>query len=479
MKGRLWVLLALLPVSVAVLVMAHVTLNETKDKVALQETVLTGDRSAAAGITIKERVESENGRLLWETAFSPETETLAPETEFSFCLNPPREEYVWESEVYMEVAGSNFGIGSSHDIDLEDPGYGDLSVMRLPVADVASRTPAGEERKEVLRLRDYYEYYPIQLDIFYRPSGDNMGSFSFSALDEEGAVGKLAEYFAIEVPENHQVEITTYRDEAGNLLDIDCRSFDGDPRIWWETVLGEEGVFVCVTVSDWQTGEPMDLVRCADGQGIWFIPFGVDPTRVEGVGYDMVDLDGIRLVYPMEINNGDRVSMLLSEDGSALLIYTLQEGVLHLSVLDTETWEVRQELDLLRTEEEKPYIRNVLVQDGLQVVLLGDLQFALLTESGGVYTPELTGQLEEEWGKYMNDFSRLLWDGERLAWLDYSTRDYDEDAVYNRTMLVYLAVCDESGVTFAVRYDNSIFRDPAAIKEYCYYPDGRQPLSLN
>jgi len=478
-KRSLCILGLLLVLAVGLLVIAHVTLNMDQDKVVLTETVLAGDRAAAAGVTVTNRVRNNTRNLRWETVFTPAAESLNTDTAFDFALKQESSPHYWESNVSISVASSSFGIGSSHNIDLENPDYGDLNRMVKPVADVASRTKPGEEHTEVVLLEDYYEYYPVDLDCSIYDEGDDWERFYYSSNTGEGDGEFLTEYFAIGILPGHQVEVTTYRDEAGNLVDINCMSYENQPRIDWVTVLSEDGIFIYVSAADWDTGEPLDLIQCADGKGIYFIPFGVDPHRVAGEGYDTVDVERISLVYPMEDVSGENMYMTLSDDGTQLLIYSLQAGELTLTVLDTVRWEIVQKLPLLRSEAEQPYLHEVLERDGFQVVIIDRNRFALVTEEAEGFVLSLTGQLGEEWSGPLRSHPHLAWDGQRLVWAGYDTRIWTESLDYNLFALqIYLAVLDETGVAFAARYDHSIFNDPIARREYCYYPDGGDTLKL-
>lgn len=170
MRKRLILLLALAVLSAAALPLLHSRVNQDQDAVTLTETTLWGDPAAAQGMVV-ELVTHWNDQLIWNTVCRAGEEPVY-ETEFTFVP----EGVDWPSapsadSVWLQFATGNFGI-SGGAIDLQEHAYAEDMLLR-PVLDVAGRTADGETRTETVPLRDYYDYYPAQLELdgidFWRP----------------------------------------------------------------------------------------------------------------------------------------------------------------------------------------------------------------------------------------------------------------------------------------------------------------------
>jgi hypothetical protein len=153
-------------ISAGTFVVAYDEVDRGKDAVALQETVLFGDKSEAEGIVIDCNT-TLNYYLFWNTRFIV-GETPDIHTDFTFFRIQRQED--WPETVggvQFDVVGVNsslntldvFSLGSE---ELSNEGRYGLAKMFL---DVASRTPAGEDHKETVYLKDYYEYYPISVSL--------------------------------------------------------------------------------------------------------------------------------------------------------------------------------------------------------------------------------------------------------------------------------------------------------------------------
>lgn len=472
MKKYLCILLLALLFSLGTLAGGHLWVNGARDRMDIRETVITGDPAAAAGLAVTYRTRDQEGRLLWETTYTPGGAERA-ETDFRFSAEGEQRSYYGRDIVSLEQASGNFSAGGVSIPGQEDERnyqrnyYSDL--LLLPAWDVASRTPVGEERTETIRLADYYDYYPLSFNI---QSVDNPGLNAHLNSDE---YVQLKEYFRVAVDEAALRTVTVIRDSES--MSVEMTRADDEPShesgyLSSEGVITEDGIFLVAESTD-SSGVPDNRLQCPDGQGIHFIPLQdpdapQDPTMPEGL-----DLSGLRLFYPTGEARTLRLS--ISPDKKELLLYAQEDGKLTLSVIDAVTGELLQCLDLL--DGEAPYIQ-LIEMDGLHLAITVGGRFSLVAREGGRYGQVLSGQLgmteEEEravrldWGRQM-----LAWDGRRMAlasaWPD-TFYPGGTSGVYHNSVGVW----DRDGLQFLGGYTFGLSRDPAA----SCYSGGPDPLSL-
>ena len=75
-KGPLAAMAALLVLSLALLIGAHLAVNSRRDQVDWDVTVLEGDLSAAQGVTAAIRLQDREGNLFWDTALTMGTRRI-------------------------------------------------------------------------------------------------------------------------------------------------------------------------------------------------------------------------------------------------------------------------------------------------------------------------------------------------------------------------------------------------------------------
>ena len=87
-KGPLAAMAALLVLSLALLIGAHLAVNSRRDQVDWDVTVLEGDLSAAQGVTAAIRLQDREGNLFWDTALTIGPEGYEADTDFAFLQEP-------------------------------------------------------------------------------------------------------------------------------------------------------------------------------------------------------------------------------------------------------------------------------------------------------------------------------------------------------------------------------------------------------
>lgn len=457
MKKYLIILPLLLAASIGTLIGGHIWLNSARDQVELTEYVLDGD-PAAAGVTVTFRARDAEGHLNWETTFTPGGAETA-ETAFAFSAKEQPLQSRARDTVSLYTFGSGGYLRSGRAFELEDDPYTPVLAFRA----VADRTPDGTERTETVRLADYYEYYPIVLDVDKRYYWA-----SISSLDNSF----LGEYFRLKVPEDKQLEIMVRKDDGGNIVSLQYNQI-GEREDWVNSsgVITDRGIYM-IAESYNQDGISDNRLQCRDGSGVHFIPVRDLESEQQDGWSDWWDVSKIRLFYP----TGDARTLYLgvSPDESKLLLYTQENNMLVLTILDAVTGEALQRLDLVECEGGFPNLERV-EQNDLYFVM-ADSQFCLIAETGGRYQRVLTGETDifSQYYYYL-DNALVAWDGKHMAIAaaSYYCSFYNS---YEHNIL--LGVWDQKGLLYLGGYDYGISRDPYTRTNLLAYQSTEDPFSI-
>ena len=456
MKRTLILLLALLLAAVGLLAAGVGYLTSTEDDIELTHHLVAGDPAAAAGIKLTLPVGDQGSQTCWETTVDLGAEELAPKTEFTFYPKGKTWENDPQPRVDIYTGSINFGMSSTGGIDFseytgegeEDPGrLYDATMMVLPAADVAERTENGETRTETLRLADYYDYYPMTVEL-YLPDQEGR-SHVYATWAECQA---LTDYFGLRVPEDLMVEVSVTKDELGQVYNVETNDADNQ-RFWFDcqTVVVEDGVCLAIAVMSEDMDVSKDLVACRDGFGLYFIPFSDELKTDYEQGDPVFDLEHVRMFCPLAPGSAP---MLLSREAEGqVLLYAREDGALKLSVFDTDTWQCVQWETIFPLGEEDAY--SLLGSgDGFMVMSGPDNMFRVVEEADGVYTPALSGVQDMGEG-YVDEWwynVECAYDGQRLAVAGITA---------SGDCSLWVQVYDETGLTYGARIDHSLDREDA------------------
>ena len=439
MKRSLTALCLAAALTLGTLAGAHLWVNAARDRLALRETVLAGDSAAAAGVTAAYRLWDADGHLSWKTAFTPGG---TPETVFRFDPERQEPDMSWAFQPYGELNYSLSSIGIQSYTGLVLPESGEEPVVAVAYG-VQERTSPGETRTETVPMDGYSPYYPLLFSGRWQGLSDSFDSSSN---------GYLSHYFRIPVPPEQTIEVSVTKDDSGAVTAVSAQFSQDMPALWSGSAVCPEGIYL---VAGAPTADGTDALECPDGPGVHFIPCREDDCP-------WFDLSGLRLFYPAEHALGLRLG-----EAGRLLLYTREEGKLALTVLDRETGEALERLELLEMGEEETLL-DPIDSGPLHLAVLSGGAFCLVQEEEGRAVPVLTGSLDQEEDALRRLILRsqaLAWDGARMVW---GTCDwYGAD----------LGVWDAQGLQFLARYEPGPAWDsgwPPSI-----YSQGAAPLSLS
>lgn len=451
-----FMLIMVLFVSLAAVSFAKV--NHEGIEVEIKENVLYGEKSAAEGLKVQIPV-TNNSRLFWDTDYLV-GENPTAETEFTFYQNS-HQEYSGGSrdgfELVLYNGGGSSMSGGGMDLEVHAP-YG----MEKMFIDVADRTAAGEEHTEEVRFVDYYDDYLLSGEVILNGGiciGDHGMLTGEEALEDGNAMSYLVGQYKIPVPETCMVSITIRKNTEGEVTGYNYNLIDGD--------LGQVACFSAVTSDtlyyavdirmESEDGSQFPVEGMEDWHGIYRMTYRV----IEGDYNEYVeaDLEEIERVLPLD-PEVVILEMQASEDGDKMLLFTAENGMCVLNVIDLGTMAVLQKLELMPYEG-SPVSRDVIEGEDVLVWLLSDDTMAVITEQeNGGYSLEFSTALSietisEDMAKVYLSTDRMSvdYDGEKLA-IVYPLGYYYYKNVSN-SCTFWLMVYDGDGLRYCGEYQAS------------------------
>ena len=465
-KGPLAAMAALLVLSLALLIGAHLAVNSRRDQVDWDVTVLEGDLSAAQGVTAAIRLQDREGNLFWDTALTIGSEGYEADTDFAFLQEPPEDvsEPVqgWSVDTFTAYSTlSLFEVTGAADVKTRVLQGEQSDFPWLAIRDVFSRTPMGETRTEIVDLADYYEEFPLMVTEYQSSvSGRIVSDHPRTLAPTLGPV-----------PEDTLLKIRVEKDEDGLLESVVVNwhvEEDGGTESLWPDIRSlpwDDGFLVCAWMES--------------GRGRVSLP--AEEPLGQGICYLSTEGDGeLTLCLPFDLSRTEILDMELDSEGQ-LLVWTCEEDTLFLTVADPDTGAVRQRLELLETED--PDIWRTHQGENCLLALSDDDEgrFCLLERQEGAYTLVLRDRLLSESVEdpcYPVEFqlflcgTSVLWDGERMIWT------LGEGAPeYGLSHPIPLAVYDRTGRRCLAALDCGLGRERAKWTDYYRFRD-EDPVAL-
>ena len=466
-KGPLAAMAALLVLSLALLIGAHLAVNSRRDQVDWDVTVLEGDLSAAQGVTAAIRLQDREGNLFWDTALTIGSEGYEADTDFAFLQEPPEDvsEPVqgWSVDTFTAYSTlSLFEVTGAADVKTRVLQGEQSDFPWLAIRDVFSRTPMGETRTEIVDLADYYEEFPLMVTEYQSSvSGRIVSDHPRTLAPTLGPV-----------PEDTLLKIRVEKDEDGLLESVVVNwhvEEDGGTESLWPDIRSlpwDDGFLVCAWMES--------------GRGRVSLP--AEEPLGQGICYLSTEGDGeLTLCLPFDLSRTEILDMELDSEGQ-LLVWTCEEDTLFLTVADPDTGAVRQRLELLETED--PDIWRTHQGENCLLALSDDDEgrFCLLERQEGAYTLVLRDRLLSESvedPRYPVEFrlflcgTSVLWDGERMIWtLGEGAQEY---TVLSQS--IPLAVYDRTGRQCLAVLDCGLGRERAKWTDYYRFRD-EDPVAL-
>ena len=379
-------------------VIAAVThLHDDRDDIVVTAHDRTGDRSAAEGFTAQQSLQR-GGHLLWDLTMdlgSPEDSTA----EFTFA----KEDMGFPEQRMPDAISIMPPTNWASVADLDHLPAHFESMAR----DVVWRTPQGETRTETVLLSDYWDCYPLSVNLVTDDTN----------LTEEDQARDAAftDFFRFPILPGDTLEITV----------------DPSPNAMWQFTTQPDSTGMSFYVPSAMTQE---TVFFSFQPGAWpfpsfeNVPGGYGLYRVDSLG----DPDTLSCVCPLP--DGTFVlDLALTPDGSRLVMTTGSAEGYTCTVLDPDTLEEIQTFDL---PMDPPVITTTYTLDkegnrssypyyAFQVfgsvvnedtfLLLGHDDIHLYLWKDGAYVHQFSASTEDFHLQTIRPGYESLWNGEKLA----------------------------------------------------------------
>ncbi|MGI6627655.1 MAG: hypothetical protein ACOX4K_04800 [Bacillota bacterium] len=459
MRKSLILTILMLALAAGSLCYVHGFVDESKDAVSIDETVLYGDKSIAEGITVDLSTHCDY-RLFWDTRYKVgENPKASTDFVFSQAQKRSRQLRVPLGIAHIDDTFGGYGLSTSGNLNLEEEA--------IPVQDVASRAEPGKKHTEVVYIRDYYDFYPIRVE-FHRPSG--------FAINED-TLNHFADFFKIPVYPKHKVEISVEKDTVGNVRRIEMSPVkDGAVDFDIISAVTETDCFFIVSCFT-TDGKLLDTSYIPGGYGIYHFPL-----HNEGGNDRVLTADELQTVFAIDAERGRVATLQTSKDKSKLLLVTIEDGDYMLTVIDAATVTQLQKLEIVKTGEDIEFrstgLNNLHVYEDFIAAEISDGRFAVLAlDAEGNYQVRFTADFSENEQLRHVFSSRVLsmdYNGEELAIAAFQDGWY----VPSNQCSFYLAVYANTGLAYAGHYQHSL--DRSLIDSYplgCRPVDG-DPLTV-
>lgn len=461
MRKALIVMALLFSLSVGGTAAVFARVNEQRDQVVLTERILFGNVSHAEGLSVTARSHMD-GHLHWATTriigAQPETTT-----DFRFTAEEEREYNIDYEPEGLRIHGLHDLVHRGSNWDEKETSEG-LSGLDLAYWELFQQAQPGEENKEaIIRIGDYYDYYPIEVTVQlpnyeFNTAGFEEGYYLARDEAEENQMRLLGlalqNYLKIPVLQTQTMWISVDKRENGLMGGYGSGSGDGD-HFWMNTynALTDDGCYFILSNRS-ADGVIMDFSQIPGGYGIHKIPYELN----SGYGVESVDYNGISMVYPLA-EDSQILWFTTEQDKDRLLLLTLEEERDYvLRVIDCADMSTVQEI--LLASDEKQGIHSYVCRDGYLVLRRANNGLVLLEERDGLYEMAIDIPLTDA-EQITYGVGETLWDGEKLA-MAVGTQYEDR---HNGDMSCFsAAVYDSTGALFGAKYTSSL-----DTKNYDYY----------
>lgn len=412
-----------------------------KEEIAVVEEVLFGDPAVAEGITFH-TASCWEGHLLWNTMY---TVGSGKEAESSFTFTSRKASGDWTAEKSVKLrpeGGAGFGSAFTDAATV-------VQTENLPFSQiiqaVAKEAAAGAEYSLQVRIGDYYENYPLVLDI----EGES--------IEYEGDYAKacnwLTDFFHIPTAED-RYEVTVKKDAAGDLVYVSAQVNQGEQQvnITDASAFAQDGFYYTFCLEDAQTKEEADR---GQNRGIFFFPW---EQRAQDEDFRHLDLTRARKVCEYS-GDGVPLQMTLLEEEGRMYLTVRKKDEYFLCVYEMGENELilRQRISLGRHRFD--FCRMSPAEGGILFTWENN-EFSFVTRENeeseefclwcrGEF-PQASEELETG-GRPFPRENACLFNGERLALAAFERKT---------NMDVMLAVYDRSGMLYSGLYYNGGKPDP-------------------
>lgn len=447
----IFIILAVLLTSGAVWTFADA--YKEQDNVIFTENTVYGDIKYADGIDVTRRISLENAE--WNSVCSINDSKVTQKTDFK----------------YYNFGRKYEGGPDYHSIWLSTVGYPDFSGSvrndkKLTAERKKLQDDFDEQTKDSLdnpvtvtfKLRDYYEYYPIGVSIWF-PDYTNI----FGEPDYEfdlDVIRQFREFFKIPVPDSEITTVTAAVSYGGGGEIRTVVEKTNNFAFSTEYAICDSAAYFTFNNKFPNTEEKIDTSLIPGGYGIYRLPY--DKSTEEDLINNTIDsrvhADRLEMVYTLDEDNYV-LDMMPSFDKTQIYLLTKEEGRYFFTVIDEKTMKDYQRFELkVRADDDSLSFHSV--YDGYMVITCYD------NESGSnILLYEVNEGYHEKKADIYTTYtifdSKLCWDGERLAAIKKYDAVRENTDLWGHYELNYhcgftLTVYDSKNVLYCGNFESSL-----------------------
>lgn len=354
------------------------TLLSEKDNVIITEHVIFGDKSKIEDVTLERNVQLKKN-IYWKTNYTA-AEPSVYDTDYMFYEKGYSQEYQFPHRPIY------FNLNLHYDFDAQKE-ESQMQGLELAYKKVFDETPNGEERFEIVKVKDYLDYYLFDLDVFlsaewrdihweeelYWLNKENVVEARKQEAKERLAILEAFHtFFKIPLLENQFCEIGVAKTKNGMLGGWSYSTYDSatasgnisaslredsensatntDTYYLPEThpMKENEDEFAfsvnsmvigntCYLAFDTHTdkGNIVDTSLIPGGYGIYSFTFDEEQ--------ECIDTDSLKMVYSLNPNI-EFVTLEQDKTGEHILLFTEEQEQCYLTVIDIQTMETKQKI---------------------------------------------------------------------------------------------------------------------------------------
>lgn len=402
------------------------------------ETAHIGDIAATAGLEMALSAQLRQ-HLRWDSTLRYDGAQPASRTDFTFS----------QAQLYPDATHVPTGITLSDALYL-DPYSRRNDAISQAYADLLAETEPGTTGRRMIRLADYYSYYPLAVDIDL-PGYTSQYAQYWSDGDEPIDAVTTTLLDAIRIPmledQYYILSIDKNVDGSSNSSGGSSAELGDSYSIYANSVLGDNACYFWFSNRTNQ-GHLVDTSHISGGYGIYCL-------RWSGEG-DAFTVEPLSVLYPVD-PAAEIVYLGINGRHDRLLLHTVEGGRYLVTVLDTQTGEALQRLDITsygpddwsEVDAGDDYVMIRFNRRGVCVLAAGEDGSYDIRIQVDFQPQELDADCQI-WNSYWS--RQTAFDGQRLAVAGILEPDDDRQPVCG----FYLAVYDASGLRYYGEYTSSL-----------------------
>jgi len=440
MKKYIALTLALVLLSLGSIIAVGRDINKDKDSVTYSEKVIWGDPTIAEGVVVKSASHYQN-HLVWNTNHTIGGDT---ETEYKFHFT---KHY---SSSKPSLSGFILHTDIAYGFDIRKPASEQFGIARV-YKEFYDSLDYDEKGSKIIKLADYYDYYPISVNVNLPTLFLNATVDSFSEnrnvistardQNDKKVYDDICNFFKIPVLDSEYVEISVSK-YHGNNVGFGHGYSDKATDVYsmyTSSTYTDKACYIYVN-NRTDIGNIMDFSNIPGGYGIYALPY-------EGA---KLKSDELAMVY--KLDEETLVSYItVSADNSKLLLTVSEDGASYFEVVDIATMKQLQKFKISDGSH-----RIVYPNDRFTVYEFDD-HIAVIEEKDGSYelvfaADKFSDENADEEYFYFRTGAALDFDGEKLIVVDNILTDqtwYDKCGFY-------VAVYTKDGLQYFGEYESSL-----------------------